>query len=140
LRRDCSPYLPRGQWLPISAPKIFCGLGAVLALITPKIVDSVNSSIFVISLRKSERKRKAIIIWEEKEAPLAANNLKIPRKAARTEQKTTLKAIATSPLFKVTKIDSTAAPELPEYLLSFKLRYKLSESTAISLSEFYTFQ
>jgi hypothetical protein len=126
--------------LPISAPKIFCGLGAVLALITPKIVDSANSSIFVISLRKSERKRKTVIIWEEKEAPLAANDPKIPRKAARTEQETALKAIATGPLLKATKIDSTAAPELSEYLPSLELRYKPSESTVTGLSELHTFQ
>jgi hypothetical protein len=130
----------RGQWLPISAPRIlgsWLGLGASN---TKKSLTAPNSSIFAISLRKSERKRKAIIIWEEKEAPSAANDLKIPRKAARTEQKTTLKAVATGPLFKATKIDSTALLELPEYLPPLELYYKPSESIVIGLSELHTFQ
>jgi hypothetical protein len=92
-----------------------------------------------MSLRKSERKRKAVTIWEEKAVPHAVNNLKILRKAARTEQRTALKAIATGFLFKAIKIDSTAPPELPEYLPSFELRYKPSESIAAGLSELYTF-
>jgi hypothetical protein len=74
-----------------------------------------------MSLHKSERKRKAVTIWEEKEAPSAANDPKIPRKAARIEQETALKAIATSPLPKATKIDSTALLELPEYLPPLEL-------------------
>jgi hypothetical protein len=81
-----------------------------------------------MSLRKSECKRKAITIWEEKEAPSAANDSIIPRKAARTEPETALKAIATGPLSEATKIDSTALPELPEYLLPLELHYKPSES------------
>jgi hypothetical protein len=93
-----------------------------------------------MSLRKSERKRKAVTIWEEKEALSAANDPKISRKAARTEQETALKAIATGPLPEATKIDSTAPPELPEYLPPLELHYKPSESTAIGLSELHTFQ
>jgi hypothetical protein len=93
-----------------------------------------------MSLRKSERKRKAVTIWEEKAAPHAANDPKIPRKATRTEQGTALKAIATGLLLKAIKIDSTAPSELPEYLLPLELRYKPSESTAAGLSELRTFQ
>jgi hypothetical protein len=77
---------------------------------------------------------------EEKEAPSAANDPKIPRKATRTEQKTALKAIATGPLPKAAKIDSTAPPELPEYLPPLELHHKPSESIATGLSELHTFQ
>jgi len=105
-----------------------------------KSLTAPNSSVFAMSLRKSERKRKAVTIWEEKEAPSAANDPIIPRKAARTEPETALKAIATGPLPGTTKIDSTALPELPEYLPPLELHYKPSESIATGLSELHTFQ
>jgi hypothetical protein len=51
--------------------------------------------------RKSQRLRKPRTICEKKEAPSAARDLKITKKAARTVEKTALKPIATGPLQKL---------------------------------------
>jgi hypothetical protein len=126
--------------LPITAPIILALLARPWRKQHQKSLTAPNSSVFATSLRKSERKRKAISIWEEKEAPSAVNDPKIPRKAARIEQETALKAIATGPLPKATKIDSTAPLELSEYLPPLELHYKSSESIATGLSELHTFQ
>jgi hypothetical protein len=103
-------------------------------------MNAPNRPILTMSPRKSQRKRKAVTIWEEKEAPPAAKDPKIPKKAARTEQETALKAIATVPLPNATGIDSSALPELPDYHSPLELRYKACQSTAIGLSELQTFQ
>jgi hypothetical protein len=51
-----------------------------------------------MSVRKSKRQPKPRIIWEEKQAPPAVNDLKITEKTARTEKKTALKPVVTGPL------------------------------------------
>jgi hypothetical protein len=43
-------------------------------------MNAPKSSIFDMSLRKSERKRKAVTIWEEKDASPAAKDPKIAGK------------------------------------------------------------
>ena len=40
--------------------------------------------------RKSQRKRKAVITWEEKDVPSAATDPKTPQKADRTTSKIVL--------------------------------------------------
>ena len=90
--------------------------------------------------RKSQRKRKAFTIWEEKDAPSAATDPMIPRKADRTTSKTVLQPIATGPLPKAVEIDLLCLPELPEYQSPLELRSKCSESRATDLSELQTFQ
>jgi Transposase IS4 len=90
--------------------------------------------------RKSQRKRKAVTIWEEKEAPPAAKDPKIPKKADRTKQTSALKPITTGPVPEAVRIDPSCPPELPNYDPPLKLRSKCSESQATDLSELHTFQ
>jgi hypothetical protein len=70
---------------------------------------------FAIQLRRSERKLKPAIIWEEKGAPSAAKDLKITKKNARTEEKTTLKPVATGPLPESIEFDEKHLSELSIY-------------------------
>jgi hypothetical protein len=98
-------------------------------------MNAPNSFIFNMTLRKSERKRKAVTIWEQKDAPPAARDPKIPKIAARTVKKNALKAVATGPLPKEVGFDSSAPLKLPDYSPPLKLRYKCSESIATGLSE-----
>jgi hypothetical protein len=65
-----------------------------------------------MTLRRSQRKPKPIIIWEEKRAPSAAKDLKIIKKTARTETKTALKPIATGPLLNAAGFDENYLSEL----------------------------
>jgi hypothetical protein len=93
-----------------------------------------------MTLRRSQRKLKPRIIWEEKGAPSAASDPKITLKSERTDQKTALKPIATEPFLIVTKLNEKQLPELLRYDLSLELRYESSKSLVISLSELNIFQ
>jgi hypothetical protein len=93
-----------------------------------------------MSIRKSQRKRTAITIWEEKEAPSTIKDPKIPKKADRTKQNDAIKPIATGPLPDTVKIDSSCLPELPNYTPPLKLQFECSNSQATGLPELQTFQ
>jgi hypothetical protein len=74
-----------------------------------------------MTLRRIARKIKPRTIWEQKGAPPAAKDPKIPRKAARTVKKSALKPVITGPLPEYTGLDKDHLPELPDYILSFDL-------------------
>lgn len=58
-----------------------------------------------MTLRRAQRPRKPVTIWEEKAAPSAAIDPKIPPKAARTAGKTAFGRIAIEPLSTAFKFD-----------------------------------
>jgi hypothetical protein len=93
-----------------------------------------------MSLRKSQRQRKAKTIWEEKRAPSAATDPKITKKTARTVEKTALKPIATGPLPNDVGFDESHLPELPDYKPPLELHFQPSKSLATGQSELKTFQ
>jgi hypothetical protein len=66
-------------------------------------------------LCRSKRISVPTIKWKEKGAPSAALDPKIPKNAARTTQKTTLKPIAVGPLLEIIELDENNLPELPTY-------------------------
>ena len=76
-----------------------------------------------MELRRSERTRKPKTIWEQKGAPSAARDPKITKKAARTVEKTALKAVATGTLPDDLGLNKQSLPELPDYVPPFKLQY-----------------
>jgi len=93
-----------------------------------------------MTLRKSQRVRKPVTVWEEKSAPSPASDPKITRKTARNQPETALRPIATGPLPKSSKLDENHLPDLPTYEPPLKLRYKPSESSASGLSKLQTFK
>jgi Transposase IS4 len=90
--------------------------------------------------RKSQRLRKPATIWKEKGAPSAANDPKITKKTVRTVEKTALKPVATGPLSKAVGFDAAYLPKLSTYKPSLELKFQLSISLAIDLSELEVFQ
>jgi Transposase IS4 len=91
-------------------------------------------------LRRSRRTPVPTVKWEEKGAPSAALDPKIPKKAARTTQKTALKPIAVGPLPETIELDENDLPELPTYEPPLKLQFQPFQSLATGLSELDTFQ
>jgi hypothetical protein len=86
-----------------------------------------------MTLRKSQRARKPITIWEEKKAPPAASDPKIIKKTVRIRPETALQPIATGPLPDASELDEFHLSNLSVYEPPLKLRFKPSESSAISL-------
>jgi hypothetical protein len=66
-------------------------------------------------LLRTEREKKAHTIWQQKGAPAAAKDAKIPKKAARTAEKTALKPITTDLLLEEAGFDINYLSELPDY-------------------------
>ena len=62
-----------------------------------------------------QRIKLPITGWEQKGAPSAVLDPKIPKKAARTKKKTALKPIAVGPLPEDVLLDTNDLPELPTY-------------------------
>ena len=74
-------------------------------------------------LRRSKRTPVPKTIWEEKDAPSAASDPKITKKAVRTEQKTVLKPIAVRPLPETVELDEKDLLELPTYEPPLNLQF-----------------
>jgi Transposase IS4 len=91
-------------------------------------------------LLRTEYERKARTIWQQKGAPPAAKDPKIPKKAARTAEKTALKPIATGPLPEEAGLDINHLPELPDYQPPLDLQFQSGKSLATDLSEPQCFQ
>jgi hypothetical protein len=64
---------------------------------------------------------------------------KITKKTARTEQKTTLKPVAISPLLKTVELNEKDLPELLTYKPPLNLQFQASESLATDLLELQIF-
>jgi hypothetical protein len=93
-----------------------------------------------MELRRSQRKPKPITIWEQKDVPSAAKNLKITKKTARTEKKTALKPITTGPLLEAANLDEKRLPELLKYDPPLKLYFKALKLLVKGILELNTFQ
>jgi hypothetical protein len=83
---------------------------------------------------------KPITVQEEKKAPRAASDPKITKKTARNRPEIALRFIATGPLSEASEFNENHLPNLSIYKPPFKLCYKPSESSAISLSKLQTFK
>jgi hypothetical protein len=66
-------------------------------------------------IRRTGRQRTPPTIWQEKGAPPKSKDPKIPKKAARTAEKTDLKPIATGSLSDKASLDINHLSELPIY-------------------------
>ena len=93
-----------------------------------------------MKLYRSQRQSKPKTIWEEKGVPCAARDPKIIKRTDRTEQKTTLKPVASGSLPKVLELDVNQLSDLPVYKPSLELRFEPSKSLLEGLSELDTFQ
>jgi hypothetical protein len=89
--------------------------------------------------RQSQRIRKVTVVWEAKEAPSVALELKLISKTARNKLENALKPVAIEPLLESTKLDLNYLPELSIYTPSLELHYKPFKSNATGLSELETF-
>lgn len=91
-------------------------------------------------IRRTGRQRKPRTIWQEKGTPPKSQDPKIPKKAARTAEKTALKPIATGPLPEEAGFDINHLPELPIYQPPLDLQFQSVKSLATDLSELRCFQ
>jgi hypothetical protein len=87
--------------------------------------------------RKSQRNRKATVVFKDRAAASATFPPKLTSKTARNKPETALQSIAVEPL---PELDNGPLPKLPEYVLSLELRSLPSESIATGLSELQTFK
>ena len=91
-------------------------------------------------LRRTGRQRKPRTVWEQKGAPSAASDPKVPKKAARTVKKTALKPIAVGPLPEKIGLNADQLPGLPSYEPPLDLQYQPSKSLLFGQSELQCFQ
>jgi hypothetical protein len=90
--------------------------------------------------RKSQRARKPVTIWEEKQAPPPASDPKITKKSARNRPETALRSIVTWPLPAATELNENHFPDLSIYEPPLKLRCKPFKSSSTGLSELQMFK
>ncbi len=69
--------------------------------------------------RKSQRNRKAIVAFEDRNAASATFAPKLTSKTARNKPETALRPVAVEPL---PELDNGPLPELPEYIPPLELR------------------
>lgn len=121
-------------------PLLACQDFMVLALpLSIFLENTTNRPIFYMTPRKSHHVRKARINWEQKRASPAAEDPKITKKTARTEEKTVLKPVITDPLSKTVEFDADHLSELPIYKSSLELEFEASESLVTNLTKSQTF-
>lgn len=77
-----------------------------------------------MTLRKSQRVRKPVTLWEETRAPSPASDPKITRKTARDRPETALRPVATRHLLIPSEFDKNHLSKLSIYEPLLELYYK----------------